>query len=237
MFNAGLAKLTRSAGHKQEGPYPEQRALAAALARAVDAKDVGTQSHCETVSQLCVTIGERLGVRGPDLERLRLAGLLHDVGKIGVADAILQKPRQLDDAEREAMMSHVDIGHSILLAAELPIEAEWILFHHERFDGTGYPHGMRGSDIPLGSRIVSVADAFEAMIADRPYRPSIPVEAAIEELQRHSGTQFDGRCVQALVEAITETDGSEADLTAPEPLSERLTGPRLVHSAPAARVA
>jgi diguanylate cyclase (GGDEF)-like protein/putative nucleotidyltransferase with HDIG domain len=237
VFNAGLAKLTRATGQKADGPYPEQRALAAALARAVDAKDVGTQSHCETVSQLCVAIGERLGVRGPDLERLRLAGLLHDVGKIGVADAILQKPTELDQAERDAMMSHVDIGHSILLAAELPIEAEWILFHHERFDGTGYPEERRGSDIPLGSRIVSVADAFEAMIADRPYRPSMPVEAAIDELHRHSGTQFDGRCVHALIAAITDTDGSEAALTAPEPLDTRPAAPRLVHSAPAARVA
>jgi diguanylate cyclase (GGDEF)-like protein len=231
VFNAGLAKLTRTTGQKNEGPYPEQRALAAALARAVDAKDVGTQSHCETVSQLCVTIGERLGVRGPDLERLRLAGLLHDVGKIGVADAILQKPSELDQAEREAMMSHVDIGQSILVAAELPVEAEWILFHHERFDGTGYPEGRRGSDIPLGSRIVSVADAFEAMIADRPYRPSIPVDAAIEELHRHTGTQFDSRCVAALVEAITDTSGSEAAFTVPEPLSTRPSAPRLVRVA------
>jgi diguanylate cyclase (GGDEF)-like protein len=234
VFNAGLAKLTRATGQKADGPYPEQRALAAALARAVDAKDVGTQSHCETVSQLCVTIGERLGVRGPELERLRLAGLLHDVGKIGVADAILQKPTELDAAEREAMASHVDIGHSILLAAELPIEAEWILYHHERFDGTGYPDGRHGSDIPLGSRIVSVADAFEAMTADRPYRPSMPVEAAVAELHRHSDTQFDGRCVHALVEAISDTGASKPLLGTAEP---RLTGPRLVRSAPAVRVA
>ncbi len=238
VFNAGLAKLTRSAGRKvDDGPYPEQRALAAALARAVDAKDVGTQSHCETVAQLCVTIGERLGVRGHELERLRLAGLLHDVGKIGVADAILQKPTELDAAEREAMASHVDIGHTILLAAELPFEAEWILYHHERFDGTGYPAGKRAAEIPLGSRIISVADAFEAMIADRPYRPSVSVEEAIEELRRFAGTQFDGRCVNALVDAISEVAASETGIAVPEALDPRLFAPRLVHSAPAARVA
>ena len=233
VFNAGLAKLTRPTERRQDGPFPEQRALAAALARAVDAKDVGTQSHCETVAQLCVAIGERLGVRGHELERLRLAGLLHDVGKIGVADAILQKPTELDDSEREAMASHVDIGHSIVLAAELPIEAEWILYHHERFDGTGYPDGKRSGEIPLGSRIIAVADAFEAMIAARPYRPSISPEEAIAELRRNAGTQFDARCVGALIDTISDVGVAQPAAAAAEDIDGRL---RLVHGG-AVRVA
>ena len=149
-------------------PSHEQRALAAALARAVDAKDVGTRSHSETVAQLCVAIGERLQIDPAGLERVRLAGLLHDVGKIGVADAILQKPGSLAPEELSAMTEHVEIGHAILLAAELPIEAHWVLHHHERIDGRGYPTGLSGASIPVESRIIAVADAFEAMTGTRP---------------------------------------------------------------------
>jgi diguanylate cyclase (GGDEF)-like protein len=235
VFNPGLAKPAQPAQTQPTGPVPEQRALAAALAKAVDAKDVGTQSHCETVAELCVAIGERLGVKGAELERLRLAGLLHDVGKIGVADAILQKPYALDAAEREAMMSHSEIGHSIMLAAELPVEAEWVLYHHERYDGAGYPEGKRAAEIPLPARIIAVADAYEAMTSDRPYRPSVGPAEAIAELRRHSGTQFDGRCVAALVDVIAESGATEIELTdAPEP---RLPALRVLPGGAAARVA
>lgn len=205
VFNAGLA-ASDDTPHRTQGPSQEQRALAAALARAVDAKDVGTQSHSETVAQLCVGIAERLGVTGERLERIRIAGLLHDVGKIGVADAILQKPGRLNRDERLAMDGHVEVGHAILMAAELPTEAEWIFHHHERYDGTGYPAKKRGSAIPLESRIIAVADAYEAMTSDRPYRTSITCQQALEELSSHTGTQFDGRCVNALTEIISETD-------------------------------
>ena len=129
-------------GAANGGPSHDQRALAAALARAVDAKDSGTRSHSETVAQLCVAIGERLGVAPAKLERLRMAGLLHDVGKIGVADSILQKPDALLPDERKAMDEHVNIGHAILISAELPIEAGWVLHHHERYDGKGYPERL-----------------------------------------------------------------------------------------------
>jgi diguanylate cyclase (GGDEF)-like protein len=217
VFNPGLAKVAPSAAaDPRQGPGLEQRALAAALARAVDAKDVGTQSHCETVAQLSVAIGERIGIAGNELERLRIAGLLHDVGKIGVADAILQKPDVLDDDEREAMTRHVEIGHSILLAAELSKEAEWVLYHHERYDGRGYPARRRAAEIPLESRIIAVADAFEAMTADRPYRAKVSAAEAIAELQAAAGTQFDGRCVDALVDAIAEV-GEEQTSLVPDP--------------------
>ena len=156
------------------------------------------------MAQICVAIGERVGIAGPRLERLRLAGLLHDVGKLGIADAILQKPQPLDGGERAELAGHVQIGHSILVAAELPAEAEWVLHHHERYDGTGYPSGQRGAEIPLESRIIAVADAFEAMTGERPYHASLSPERALEELQRHAGGQFDGGCVDALVQAVAE---------------------------------
>jgi diguanylate cyclase (GGDEF)-like protein len=198
-------------GNRDDLPSHEQRALAAALARAVDAKDAGTRSHSETVAQLCVAIGERLQIEPTDLERLRLAGLLHDVGKIGVADAILQKPDTLAPEEHSAMTEHVEIGHAILLAAELPIEAHWVLHHHERIDGGGYPAGLTGAAIPVESRIIAVADAFEAMTGTRPYREAIAVEEAIIELQANGGTQFDARCVDALVDVVNDA-ATEDDL-------------------------
>jgi diguanylate cyclase (GGDEF)-like protein len=198
-YHAGLTSALEAAA---EGPSHHQKALAAALARAVDAKDVGTRSHSETVAALCVGIGQRLGIDGDRLERLRLAGLLHDVGKIGVSDMILQKPAALLMNEQDEMREHVSIGHGILIAAELPVEAEWVLHHHERVDGAGYPTRLRGDDIPLESRIIAVADAFEAMTGTRPYRSSIPHAEALAELSRHIGSQFDGRCAHALVEVV-----------------------------------
>jgi diguanylate cyclase (GGDEF)-like protein len=176
----------------------EHRLLATALARAVDAKDVGTRNHCETVSELCVLIGQALGLDADRIERLRLAGLLHDVGKIGVSDEILRKPGQLDADEAAQMSGHVRIGHAIVGSAELEEEARWVLHHHEHFDGSGYPDGLRGDDIPPESRIILVADAFEAMTADRPYRLARPVHEAVAELDRLAGTQFDPVCVDAL---------------------------------------
>jgi diguanylate cyclase (GGDEF)-like protein len=198
-------------GDRDDLPSHEQRALAAALARAVDAKDAGTRSHSETVAQLCVAIGERLQIEPTRLERVRLAGLLHDVGKIGVADAILQKPDSLAPDELTAMTEHVEIGHAILLAAELPIEAHWVLHHHERIDGGGYPAGLGNAAIPVESRIIAVADAFEAMTGTRPYRDAVSVEEAIVELKANSGSQFDSRCVDALVDVVNDA-ATEEDL-------------------------
>jgi diguanylate cyclase (GGDEF)-like protein len=179
----------------------EQRhtdALATALARAVDAKDSYTHSHCETVSELCGLIAQELGMGARHIGRLRLAGLLHDVGKIGITDTILQKPGPLTGDEFAIMKTHTRLGHAIVSAAERPIEAEWVLHHHERVDGGGYPDGLAGEQIPLESRIILVADAFEAITADRPYRTHRSADAAMVELERNAGTQFDADCVAAL---------------------------------------
>ena len=176
--------------------------LATALARAVDAKDAYTHSHCETVSELCGLIAQELGMSPRNIARLRLAGLLHDVGKIGITDSILQKPGPLTVEEFEVMRTHSRLGHDIVAAAERPVEAEWILHHHERMDGNGYPDGLRGEEIPLESRVILVADAFEAITADRPYRLHQAADAALAELERHAGTHFDPACVAALARVV-----------------------------------
>jgi diguanylate cyclase (GGDEF)-like protein/putative nucleotidyltransferase with HDIG domain len=181
------------------------RTLANALALAVDAKDSYTRSHCQTVSQLCVVIATELGVDREQLARVRLAGLLHDVGKIGIPDSILQKPGALTDDEYEQMKSHSVLGAAILEAADMRVEANWVRHHHERIDGAGYPAGLAGSDIPLESRIILVADAYEAMTSDRPYRMAPGQSYAIDELRRHSGTQFDADIVEALVRRLDHT--------------------------------
>jgi diguanylate cyclase (GGDEF)-like protein len=170
--------------------------LANALARAVDTKDAYTHSHCETVAELCALMAVELGFEAGHVFKVRLAGLLHDVGKIGVADAILQKPGRLTDAEYGLMKAHPALGAHILAAAELHEEAAWVLAHHERPDGKGYPH--RGTSAPLEARIISVADAFEAIVSERPYREARSAAEALEELARCADTQFDRRCVQAL---------------------------------------
>jgi putative nucleotidyltransferase with HDIG domain len=179
--------------------------LANALALAVDAKDSYTRSHCQTVSQLCVVIATELGVDAEQLTRIRLAGLLHDVGKIGIPDSILHKPSALTDDEYEQMKSHSLLGAAILEAADMRVEATWVRHHHERIDGAGYPDGLTGSEIPVESRIILVADAFEAMTSDRPYRIAPGPSYAIDELRRHSGTQFDPDIVEALVRRLDNT--------------------------------
>jgi diguanylate cyclase (GGDEF)-like protein/putative nucleotidyltransferase with HDIG domain len=170
--------------------------LANALARAVDTKDAYTHSHCETVAELCALMAVELGFDAEHVFKIRLAGLLHDVGKIGVSDATLQKPGRLTDAEFDLMKAHPALGAHILAAAELHEEAAWVLAHHERPDGKGYPQG--GTTATLEARIISVADAFEAIVSERPYREARPAPEALEELARCADTQFDRRCVQAL---------------------------------------
>lgn len=180
----------------------QNRKLAKALAQAVDCKDSYTQSHSQTVATLCAVIAAQLGLEDARLRPMRLAGLLHDVGKIGIPDSILKKPAKLTPQEFEEMKTHPIVGESIVLAAEMPAEAHWIRHHHERIDGHGYPDGLVGDDIPLESRIIHVADAFEAMTSNRPYRDAPGKDFAIQELQRHAGTQFDAEVVDALLHVL-----------------------------------
>lgn len=176
--------------------------LANALALAVDAKDSYTRSHCQTVSHLCALVAAELDLSAERIARMRLAGLLHDVGKIGVPDAILNKPDRLSEDEFAQMQRHATLGGEIVAAADLAEESHWIRHHHERYDGDGYPDGLSGREIPLESRIILACDAYEAMTSNRPYRKAPGHAFAVAELERHAGTQFDPGVVDALRRAL-----------------------------------
>ena len=168
------------------------------LVRFLDARDPSTARHSETVASLAEAIGVQLGLEAATVEQLRLAGLLHDLGKIGVPDEILRAPRRLTAAEFETVKRHPEFGRSLL--EDLGIEPidDWVLHHHEHWNGSGYPDGLAGEDIPLGARVILVADAFEAITADRPYRQAQSVDAALAEVGTCAGSQFDPRVVAAL---------------------------------------
>jgi response regulator RpfG family c-di-GMP phosphodiesterase len=163
-----------------------------ALVTALDFRDNETQGHSYRVVQYAVVVAERMGVKEPELTEIRRGAILHDVGKIGVPDAVLRKPSKLDEDEWEEMRRHPEIGYQMLkhipfLASALDI----VLSHQERFDGTGYPRGLEGEQIPVGARIFAVVDTFDAMTSDRPYRSALTIEAARKEIERCTGTQFD----------------------------------------------
>jgi HD-GYP domain-containing protein (c-di-GMP phosphodiesterase class II) len=176
---------------------------AASLAKAVDARDVYTGSHSERVADLAVRVAERMGLTQELVELTRLAASLHDLGKLAIPEEILRKPGPLTDPERLVLERHPQIGYRMLECLGVTPVAEWVLHHHERWDGTGYPDGLHGDDIPLGARIIFVADAFDAMTNDRVYRSKLSIEAAVEELESCSGTQFDPDAVSALVIEMT----------------------------------
>jgi diguanylate cyclase len=156
--------------------------------------------HVHRVADLAVNLGVGVGLGDDDLDRLALAGVLHDVGKIHLDPGILGKPGPLDEEERELMRRHPELGFAMTRNRMDPKVAEAILYHHERFDGGGYPFGLAGDAIPVLSRIVLVADAFDAMTSVRAYQPALPVEYAINEIHAHAGTQFDPVVVDVFLE-------------------------------------
>lgn len=182
------------------------------LAAAVDAKDPYTRGHSDRVAEYAAMIADRMGMSHDQQVALEMAAYLHDIGKIGVRESILLKEGKLDDEEMSQMRHHPLIGANILKPVGFPWPITPIVrHHHERWDGDGYPAGLKGEEIPLLARVLTVADAFEAMVADRPYRRGRSVEEGIEELQRCAGSQFDTTCVAALVEALAEHDKSVGD--------------------------
>jgi diguanylate cyclase (GGDEF)-like protein/putative nucleotidyltransferase with HDIG domain len=196
-----LAELRRLA----EGPDRAARLRAAAsLAHAVDARDAYTGSHSYMVGELSARVARRMGLEPEQVELARLAGSLHDLGKLAIPEEILRKPGPLNEAERLVLERHPQIGFRMLDSLGVEPVASWVLHHHERWDGDGYPDRLGGERIPLGSRILLVADAYDAMTTDRVYRSRLSHERAMAELERCAGTQFDPEVVSAFVELMNE---------------------------------
>jgi HD-GYP domain-containing protein (c-di-GMP phosphodiesterase class II) len=172
------------------------------LAETLDLRDPGTGRHSRTVGIYARQTAEALGLAADSVERIHAAGVLHDLGKLGIADAILYKPGKLDDHEWREIKRHPEVGARILEHAGLLDLAGWVRAHHERVDGLGYPDGRAGAEIPLEAKILAVADAYEAMIADRPYRAGMPAQDARAELLRCAGTQFDPAVVEAFLATL-----------------------------------
>ena len=174
-----------------------------ALARAIDAKSSWTAGHSEKVTEVALQISKALGLSSEEEEILRRGGLLHDIGKLGIPHEILDKPRKLDAKERALMQKHVLLGARILEPiAAYKVIMPIVLEHHENYDGTGYPYGISGEDISLYARIIAVADRFEALTSNRPYRRALDQKGAIEFIKEKSGTEFDPRVVKAFLKVI-----------------------------------
>lgn len=178
-----------------------------ALAAAVDAKDPYTHGHSERVSKYTVMIAENLNLSDFDIQGLEIAGYLHDIGKIGISDDILLKPGRLVREERNIIRQHPLVGANILAPVGFPWEViPTVRHHHERFNGLGYPAGLSGKRIPLGARILTIADAFEAITSDRPYHKARTIAEAIDELKKCSGTQFDPMLVETFIKVLMEKE-------------------------------
>jgi diguanylate cyclase (GGDEF)-like protein/putative nucleotidyltransferase with HDIG domain len=187
------------------GDAREQLAAAILLAETLDLRDLGTSRHSQTVGRYAEQIARNLRLGPLRVARLRAAGVLHDIGKLGISDAVLHKPGPLAGDEVTEIRRHPELGASILEHANLRDIAGWVLAHHERVDGHGYPSGLRGDEIPLEARVLAVADAYEAMTAERPYRSALPREEAVAELRRGAGEQFDGAVVRAFLGVLEPT--------------------------------
>jgi putative nucleotidyltransferase with HDIG domain len=167
-------------------------------------KDTSTEEHTRRVAALAVELGEELGIPAARLRMLAIGGLLHDVGKLSIPDAILQKPGPLDDSEYAVVKQHPERGKELLneLGGFDPGVERLVLDHHERLDGTGYPRGLHAADLDLETRILTVSDVYDALVSPRVYRPAWPVQKALALLQEESGTAFDPRCVEALTRIV-----------------------------------
>jgi len=206
-----LAELKRLAS----GPDRAARFRAAAsLARAVDARDVYTGSHSQRVAELAARTARRLGLPDEEVELTRLAASLHDLGKLAIPEEILRKPGPLTEPERMVLERHPQIGFRMLESLGVDPVADWVLHHHERWDGTGYPDRLPGEQIPLGARIIFVADAYDAMTSERVYRRRVTSEQAIAELQRCAGTQFDPDVVDAFAAELAVAAPARQAVTA-----------------------
>jgi response regulator RpfG family c-di-GMP phosphodiesterase len=203
-----LKSLERQVSEKTEELNSVYFSVLSTLAQAMEKKDIGTYGHCRRVGHCSRLIALSLGLSEEERQSLKAAAMLHDIGKIGISDFILGKKGNLDSWEVDVVRRHPQKGVEILkpikqLGPLLPA----ILHHHESWDGSGYPHGLKGEDIPLYARIITVADTYDAIISSRPYRSASSHEDAVAELMNCAGSQFDPRVVQAFVEAQRNFDG------------------------------
>ncbi len=192
------------------------------LSRAIEARDPYTRGHSTRVTVLAEAVARRLGWSEEQIASLRVGGPLHDIGKLAVSDEVLCKEGRLDDDELAQIREHPKIGAKILLRITTLREAiPYVLYHHERWDGTGYPSGKAGEEIPVEARVLAIADAFDAMTSDRPYRSALTHEEALAEVERCAGTQFDPKIARVFLEVFRE-----AELPAAAALLESSPRPR-----------
>ena len=219
VYSPELAESVADAGARVADSTEMQLATVVGLAEALDIRDTGTARHSRAVGRYAAMMARELGLEQSRVHRIRLAGLLHDVGKIGISDNVLTKAGPLDDEEWIQMRTHPQIGARLLARPELSDLRGWVLAHHERPDGSGYPFGLSGDAIPVEARILAVADAYEAMTADRVYRSALSRHAAREELRAGSDAQFDGEVVQAFLRALARSEAEPYEDPAENPVA------------------
>ena len=180
------------------------------LKEMLSARDYITEGHASRMQSFAVALAQKANVHSSHLSDIGLFAQFHDIGKVGIPDGILKKPGPLTEEERKIMQIHTEIGHRIATASdELAPIADWILKHHERWDGKGYPLGLSGEDIPLESRILAIVDAYDAMTNDRPYRKALSVEEAVKEVRRCAGSQFDPKLVDLFLTVLSQYESQE----------------------------
>ena len=191
--------------HKNIENEGERKTTISTIINTLHEKNPREEQHSKRVSEICQKIGRAIGLSQIEINKLEVAGLLHDIGKIAIEENILNKPGKLTYDEWKEIKRHPEIGYRILSSSNEMLDlANCILAHHERWDGTGYPKCLKGLEIPIQSRIISIADAYDAMTSERSYRCALPDEVALEELQKNAGTQFDPELVRAFIEKVLE---------------------------------
>jgi putative two-component system response regulator len=179
------------------------------LANTVEAKDKYTSGHTLRVSELAAVLAKKMNLSESDIESIKIGGVIHDVGKIGVPQAIINKPGRLDPEEFEIMKTHPTIGYKICIPLKnsMGMVLDIIYYHHEKLDGSGYPIGLKGEDIPLGAKVLAVADIYDALTSDRPYRKALSKESALEILQQEAEEgKLEKQIVEYLIEMVKSTD-------------------------------
>jgi putative nucleotidyltransferase with HDIG domain len=218
LYNQRLIVSLKRRAEENRRLYREMHSVykdtVAAFGAAIDLKDTYTSGHSERVARYSEAIAREMGVTGEELEHISVAGYLHDIGKITVDKSIINNPRPLTDREYKELNKHPMAGYEILSHIRRPWKeiAFMTKCHHEKVDGTGYPNGLRGDEIPLGSKIVTFADSFDAMMTDRPYRVRLPLEVALAEIEKHTNKQFDAKVITAFCRLLLkEIEGASRE--------------------------